>query len=97
MLGEVFKARPFLVIAPMGPFEEMQPHVTLIPFTSKERRYRYRYEVQPSDENGLTRNSWASCDQFITAKRTDLTSRLGLIEVDHWHTIREFIHEYLGF
>lgn len=97
MIGEVRKPRPFLVLAPFHLHDYAQTETTLVPFTSRERRYRYWHAVAPSVSNGLSTTSWAACNQIITTKKTYLLERLGLIDVEHWQAIRSSLYEYLGF
>ncbi len=97
MLSEVFKSRPFLVIAPLHSTDFQQPHFTVIPFTTRVRTYKYWLEVTPSDRNGLTKTSWAACNQIITSKKQDLLERIGLIDIEDWYRVRGFLSDYLGF
>jgi len=97
MLNEVFKTRPFLVIAPVKSPDFAQPHVTVIPFTSRARAYKYLLEVLPSDSNGLARRSWVACNQLITSKKEYLMERIGSIDVDDWYRVRSFITDYFGY
>lgn len=96
MLGEVWKIRPFLVLAPIHEFDRAQSYVTLVPFSSKERKYRYHHAVFPSQTNGLTQMSWAACNQIVSTKRNQLLERIGVVDTDHWFAIKDFIAEYLG-
>jgi len=95
--GEIVKMRPFVVLAPIHQDDKAQVYVTLVPFSTKERTYRYHHSVTPTRFNGLTRKSWVACNQFVSAKKSELIERIGVIDVEHWHAIRSYIYEYFGF
>lgn len=97
MLNEVFKSRPFLVLAPVQNSDFSQPHVTVIPFTTRIRAYKYWLEVVPTLSNGLSMKSWAACNQLITTKKQDLLERIGSVDIDDWYRIRSFVIDYLGY
>ena len=72
--GEVYmvrldKARPALVIS-TNALNRHALDVCLVPMTSVERpKFSLRVHV-PTREAGLTRDSWAKCDQVTTLEKT---------------------------
>ena len=88
--------RPALVIAPATQFDHAFASSVVVPFTSRLHAYRYWHAVSSSGENGLPMVSYAQCDQLRSINKKRFIRKLGVIEIDDWQMVREFVREYLN-
>ena len=93
--GEPAGARPALILAPTIEDIEHMPTVAVIPFTRRERTYRYRLPIEPTEENGLATRTFAQIDLIRTVARQRLEGSIGYLEHEPWDEIRALVSEFL--
>jgi mRNA-degrading endonuclease toxin of MazEF toxin-antitoxin module len=88
--------RPSIIIAPANQFDHAFVSSVVIPFTTTFHNFKFCYEVLPTLENGLRARSYAQCDQVRAINKDRFIEKLGIIEIDHWQTIRELVRQFLN-
>jgi mRNA-degrading endonuclease toxin of MazEF toxin-antitoxin module len=88
--------RPSIIIAPGTQFDHAFASSVVVPFTTTFHNFRFCYDVLPTLENGLRAQSYAQCDQLRSINKNRFTEKLGIIEIDHWQTIRELVRQFLN-
>ena len=88
--------RPSIIIAPATQFDHAFASSVVVPFTTTFHNFRFCYDVLPTLENGLRVQSYAQCDQLRSINKNRFTEKLGIIEIDHWQTIRELVRQFLN-
>lgn len=68
--------RPILVVSSNSALEIIPHVVTVIPLTTRERRWSTRIPVT-GDNTGLTQPTWAICEQVRTISTQRLRRQLG--------------------
>ena len=88
--------RPSIIIAPATQFDHAFASSVVVPFTTTFHNFRFCYDVLPTLENGLRAQSYAQCDQLRSINKDRFIEKLGIIEIDHWQTIRELVRQFLN-
>jgi len=73
------------------------PLVTIVPLTTNiaATRFPFTFQIDPSQENGLSAPSIALVFQLCTADRTHVNRVIGRLEDQHLQTIDQMIRQLL--
>jgi mRNA interferase MazF len=85
--------RPAIIIA-----DVVGPIVTIIPFTSNidSLRFPFTFEIVPSSQNGLDRNSVAVIFQLRAIDRRKLKKKVGKLDKKELKEINSLMKKMLG-
>jgi mRNA interferase MazF len=94
--GDYGKPRPALII--QSDFFDEHPSVTILPITSDLRETPlFRIIIEPSETNGLRKQSQVMVDKAHTVVREKLSAPFGKIDESLMLTINRTLALFLGF
>jgi len=93
--GDFGKPRPALVIQSNFFFDH--PSVTILPITSEIRETPlFRFLIEPSQENGLFKNSQVMIDKIQTVSTEKVSKPFGSISEAHLLEVNRLLALFLG-
>ena len=94
--GDYGKPRPALVI--QSDLFDVHPSVTILPVTSELRKAPlFRVDVEPSDENGLRKQSQVMIDKAQTVPREKVGETFGCLDGQSMLAVNRMLAVFLGF
>ena len=88
--------RPALVLGPPASFGSAMPFLIVCPLTTSRRGLSLHVEIEPTADNGLAATSYVQCELVRSVNTRRLVERMGTIDLEIHHAVREVIRTLMA-